>query len=130
MCDNTRPCRAATEVNVDHSMMGQILHNLVANAYKYAGNANDRRLHIETVNGNLRGILRVLGHGLGIASREAKRLFLPFHKSAKNAAKSVRGVGLGLSLSRRLAGQMKGELRIEPSVNGWACFELILLVKR
>ena len=94
-------------------MMGQILYNLVANAYKYAGNANERRLHIETVNENRRGIICVLGHGPGIASREAKRLFRPFHKSAKNAAKSVLGVGLGLALSRRLADQMKGELRIE-----------------
>jgi signal transduction histidine kinase len=120
---------AATEVHVDRSMTEQILYNLVDNACKYAAKADDRRIHIEMENGNRRGIIRVLDHGPGIAASEARRLFRPFHKSAKNAAESAPGVGLGLALSRRLAHQMKGELRIEASVNGGACFELILPAK-
>ena len=119
----------ATEVHVDRSMTEQILYNLVDNACKYAAKADDRRIHIELENGNRRGIIRIRDHGPGIASSEARRLFRPFHKSAKNAAESAPGVGLGLALSRRLAHQMKGDLRIEASVNGGACFELILPAK-
>jgi signal transduction histidine kinase len=35
-------------------------------------------------------------------------------------------VGLGLALSRRLARQMGGDLRLEPADGGGACFVLTL----
>jgi signal transduction histidine kinase len=70
----------------------------------------------------------VRDHGPGISSDEAKALFKPFRKSAKHAAESAPGVGLGLALSRRLARQMGAVLRVDTSVGEGACFELILPV--
>jgi len=69
--------------------------------------------------------LRVRDRGPGIRRRDAKRIFRPFHRSARRAAGGTPGVGLGLALSRRLARRLGGELRWVPSEEG-AVFELEL----
>jgi signal transduction histidine kinase len=101
----------------DPAAVEQILFNLVDNACKYA-EAKDARLHLE---GFLRGenvVLRVRDHGAGISEKEIKRLFQPFRKSAKDAANTAPGVGLGLALCRRLARQMHGDLTYEGDDRG------------
>jgi signal transduction histidine kinase len=110
------------------SAVEQILMNLVDNACKYAGRAADRRIHLQADRGGDRGLIRVRDHGPGISREEAKRLFRPFRKSAHEAASSAPGVGLGLALSRRLARDMGGDLRLEDDVKDGACFVLSLPV--
>ena len=53
-------------------------------------------------------------HGPGIAAEQRRVLFQPFRKSARDAAHSAPGVGLGLALCRRLARDMGGELSYAP----------------
>jgi len=67
---------------------------------------------------------RVRDHGPGLCRAARKRLFTAFAKSAQEAAHSAPGVGLGLALSRRLARDMGGELRLDESVEEGACFVL------
>ncbi len=116
----------AAIVNADPSMIEQILFNLVDNACKYAGKAEDRRIHVDSRARPRSVSIRVRDHGPGIDRGESRKLFRPFHKSANTAAETAPGVGLGLSLSRRLARRMGGDLRIDTACNGGACFELML----
>ena len=115
----------AAAVRVDLAAVEQILFNLVDNACKYAAGAADQRIRIDGAVQSDTVALRVADHGPGIASSERRRLFRPFHKSARDAANSAPGVGLGLALSRRLARSMGGDLRLVPGAAG-ACFELTL----
>jgi len=101
-----------------------ILFNLVDNAAKYASRAADRRIHLEARAAAGRLEIRVRDHGPGIA--EPERLFRPFSRSAREAAGSSPGVGLGLALSRRLARAMGGDLRLDRTVADGACFDLRL----
>jgi len=117
---------ARKEIRVDTGMVEQILFNLVDNACKYACGAADRRIHINAVMLGNRVAFRVRDHGPGIAPHERKRLFKPFRKSARHAAESAPGVGLGLALSRRLARRLGGDLRICAERREGACFELLL----
>ncbi len=117
-------------VKADPSAVEQILFNLVDNACKYAVTAEDRSIQLtvttkssNTENGAV--YLRLADHGPGISPEEQRRIFQPFRKSAKDAAHSAPGVGLGLSLSRRLARDMQGDLRYESQDHG-ACFVLSL----
>ncbi|MDZ4818097.1 MAG: HAMP domain-containing sensor histidine kinase, partial [Planctomycetota bacterium] len=100
-----------TLVLADLSAVEQILFNLVDNACKYAVNGTDRTFYLEceVVKKNVR--LRLRDTGPGVAPHLRRGLFRPFHKSADAAAGTAPGVGLGLSLSRRLARQMHGDLR-------------------
>jgi signal transduction histidine kinase len=117
-------------VKTDPSAVEQILFNLVDNACKYASSATDRTLQLSVTteySGHENGAVRVrlTDHGPGISPEEQRRIFQPFRKSAKDAAHSAPGVGLGLALSRRLARDMNGDLRYEPHAGG-ACFVLSL----
>ncbi len=118
-------------VNTDTTAVDQILFNLVDNACKYGGGGVDRRIEIGAV---LRGRdveLRVRDYGVGIARSEGKRLFQPFSKSAKAAAGTAPGVGLGLALSRRLAKSLGGDLFIDFEKEGvGTCFVLRLPLKK
>jgi signal transduction histidine kinase len=98
----------------------------VDHACKYAAGADTREIRITVQSAASIALLRVRDHGPGIPSREARRLFRPFRKSAREAAHSAPGVGLGLALSRRLARSMGGDLRLVHSQGRGACFELTL----
>jgi len=124
--DQSSPALAAT-VRADVAAVEQILFNLVDNACKYAQSATDRTIRVEASCEGRFAMLRVCDCGPGIAQAEARRLFRPFTKSARDAAHSAPGVGLGLALSRRLARDMGGDLRIDARHGcGGACFLLTL----
>jgi len=113
-------------VLADPEAIEQILLNLVDNACKYAANPDHPIIHLETRRAGDRVQIAVRDHGPGVSKAEAGRLFRPFHKSAHDAANSAPGVGLGLSLSRRLAHRMGGSLRIDETVRDGARFVLSL----
>jgi signal transduction histidine kinase len=99
----------------------------VDNAGKYARSAPDRRIGLECRADDASVRLLVSDRGPGLGHRERRRLFRPFHKSARDAAQSAPGVGLGLALSRRLARAMGGDLEIVESGPQGTCIGLRLL---
>jgi signal transduction histidine kinase len=115
-----------TEVLADPAAVEQILFNLIDNACKYAAAATDRTLHLEARSGGGRLALRVGDHGPGVAPSRQSGLFRPFRKSARDAAHSAPGVGLGLALCRRLAREMGGDLHYDRQGSDGACFILEL----
>ena len=115
----------ALRVRARVSAVEQVLTNLVDNACKYAAGADDRRVHlVAAADGAV--LLAVRDHGPGIPRAEARRMFRPFSKSARHAADTAPGVGLGLALSRRLARQMGGDLRLDETCTDGARFVLTL----
>lgn len=116
------------EVETDLTAVEQIIFNLVDNACKYGLAEEGRRVvHLRAV-GCGRARLEVCDEGGGIAQADVKKLFRPFHKSARDAAHSKPGVGLGLALCRRLASELGGSLRLEQGKRKGmgACFVLEL----
>jgi signal transduction histidine kinase len=113
-------------VRADVVAVEQILFNLVDNACKYAATASDRTIHIQCEQRDSQAAVQVSDHGPGIDALEARRLFKPFSKSAHDAANTAPGVGLGLALSRRLARNMGGDLRLANHSQTGACFQLTL----
>ncbi|HUT52172.1 MAG TPA: HAMP domain-containing sensor histidine kinase [bacterium] len=117
-------------VRADAPAVERILFNLVDNACKYASRGTDRTIRLELARGDKFVVLRVRDQGPGISRKDARRLFRPFSKSAQAAANSAPGVGLGLSLSQKLARNMGGDLRLESNTAQGACFALSLIVAR
>jgi signal transduction histidine kinase len=117
---------AGSIVRADPSAVEQILFNLVDNACKYGSNKVDPRILVEASCNEQQIQIRVRDFGHGISDMEKRRLFQPFRKSARDAAHSAPGVGLGLALSRRLARDMGGDLQLEAQSTPGASFVLTL----
>ncbi len=78
-----------TMVLANRSAVEQVLFNLVDNACKYAGAAEDKRIHLGVA---LQGRLAAIGvadHGPGLSAAVRRRLFHSFSKSAEEAAASA-----------------------------------------
>jgi len=118
-CDDAR-------VHTDVSAVEQILFNLVDNCCKYAARAENREIALTAACDGRHLKIAVRDHGPGIDPKIAARLFQPFSKSVEEAAHSAPGVGLGLALCRRLAGQLGGALSYARPNGGGACFTLEL----
>ncbi len=129
----------AVAVRANPSAVDQILFNLVDNACKYAVNPtaatdDDRRITISAHRAGNSLEIRVRDCGPGIGPAAAARLFRGFSKSAGEAAVTAPGIGLGLALSRRLARDMGGSLRLhapsgsENVGSTGACFVLTLKI--
>ncbi|HEY8962265.1 MAG TPA: HAMP domain-containing sensor histidine kinase [Luteolibacter sp.] len=114
-------------LRTDAAAVEHVLFNLVDNAAKYATGGNPPVVRLDVVDHPRDVVIRVRDHGPGIPGKERRKIFRAFHKSAREAAETKPGVGLGLALSRRLARSLGGDLVCEESPEGkGARFALIL----
>ncbi len=104
----------------------RVLFNLIDNACKYSHAVADRRIHLRVHTHDRFLVWEVADHGPGIDAAVIPRLFKPFSKSAEDAARTAPGIGLGLSLSRRLARDMGGELQLQQATATGTTFALRL----
>ena len=118
---------SALRVRVDTAAVEHILFNLIDNSAKYAAASSPPVVRIDAKSAGANVEITVTDHGPGILLSERRRIFRAFHKSAREAAESRPGVGLGLALSRRLAKSLGGSLECIDSEHG-ACFVLRLPV--
>jgi signal transduction histidine kinase/ActR/RegA family two-component response regulator len=86
---------------LDRSRVDQILGNLLDNALKFspASSSVDVRVYPSEAH----AVLEVIDRGRGIEPEELSRLFDTFYQSAQLLHRPQGGLGLGLSLVRRLA---------------------------
>jgi signal transduction histidine kinase len=115
-------------VNADLSAVERILFNLVDNAGKYAQDTLESKIIFSIRLKDSTAVLSIQDYGPGIPKSMQKKLFIPFTKSASDAAHSAPGVGLGLAISRRLARQMHGNLILDKSISKGTRFILTLPV--
>ncbi len=110
----------SSPVSIEH-----IMFNLVDNACKYASQVVEKKINIQcTKNGDDFVYFRISDRGPGIKGDFKKKLFQPFSKSAKAAAGTAPGVGLGLALSQRLAKDLGGSLDYDSTFSKGASFIL------
>lgn len=106
-------------IEADPVRVGQILSNLLDNALKFSEAGLVRvRAWCEVVGDDLWLCLRVADQGPGIAPEAASGLFQPFVRGDPSLARRRGGLGLGLSISRRVAERLGGSLELEPTPPG------------
>ncbi len=105
-------------LRADIAAVEHILFNLIDNAAKYAATADPPTVDLTASQAGRHVEIAVADHGPGIPAHEHRRVFRPFHKSAREAAETKPGVGLGLALSRRLARAQGGDLILTDSPTG------------
>ena len=115
-------------VFIDPTRLRQILLNLVGNAVKFTdeGQVDVRASVMDGPTGPMLQIT-VADTGSGMTSREAALLFQPFTQADSSVTRRHGGTGLGLTICRRLAQQMQGDVTLVRTVPGrGSCFALSL----
>lgn len=100
----------------DPSLVAKILDNLLNNALIYAETAPSIR--VSTRRDADQVAIAVQDNGIGIAPEDQPRIFARFARGSDRRVLDKPGTGLGLYLSRGLAEQMSGSLRLESSESG------------
>ncbi|MCA9628713.1 MAG: response regulator [Myxococcales bacterium] len=106
------------EVTADRSKLLQILVNLLDNAAKAVSSHGKVRITTRKLEGRVQ--VRVEDSGPGIPQEMRERVFEPFFTSR------TAGLGLGLALCREYVRRHSGQLWVEESSLGGACFVLEL----
>jgi signal transduction histidine kinase len=112
-------------VRSDRQKVKQIILNLLINAVKFTPNGSI------TVTAAYDGRVRkfavaVADTGMGVAPEDQQRIFEDFQQADSSPTRTHGGAGLGLSICRRLAGMLGGEIRLESKQGVGSTFTLIL----
>ena len=106
-------------IHTDPTRLRQILINLVGNAIKFTETGQVRAvvsLARETRHGPQLQF-DVIDSGIGMDPPQMERLFQPFTQADSSHSRKYGGTGLGLTISKRLAGMLGGDIRVQ-SVRG------------
>lgn len=112
------------KVYADHNRVVQILSNLLNNAWRYTPTGRSIRVTATAAPGEVR--ISVIDNGIGIREEDQQCLFTQFFRSEDPAVREEPGWGLGLAVSRALAGEMGGSMDYESTYGAGSTFWLSL----
>jgi len=108
---------------VDEEKLRQIVINLLSNAAKFTERGSIRvRAHAD--NGSVD--IAVADTGIGIAADKIDLIFDEFEQADASSTRVYGGTGLGLTIARRLARLMGGDIRAESTPGSGSTFTLTL----
>jgi signal transduction histidine kinase/ActR/RegA family two-component response regulator len=120
-----RPTFLPVAVFADEKRLRQILINLLSNAIKF------------TLTGSVQFIIHyrspvaefeIIDTGPGIEPDDLERIFAPFERGALGVSQPHTGTGLGLTISRLLAGVMGGDIKVTSTVGIGSTFRVKMLL--
>jgi PAS domain S-box-containing protein len=108
-------------IETDPAKLRQIITNLLSNAVKFtneggvtlAAGLSDTELKVD-----------VTDTGIGITPEQEARLFEPFWQLEQGTTRRIGGTGLGLSVSRRLAHLLGGDISVDSTPGKGSTFTL------
>ncbi len=108
----------------DALRLGQILNNLVGNAIKFTERGNVQiAVQLQEGDGKLQKLrFEVRDTGIGLSAEQAAKLFQPFAQADTSTTRRYGGSGLGLSICKRLAELMGGEIGVESTLGQGSTF--------
>lgn len=115
----------------DAKRLQQILINLVGNGIKFTEQGEviiDVELR-SSVEDNAVLQFTVIDTGIGISSKDQKKIFAPFTQADATTTRKYTGTGLGLSICRELVDRMGGEMWIESKLGEGSRFYFTVCVE-
>ena len=120
-----RPAILPVVVYADEKRLRQILINLLSNAIKFTHTGGVQlAVHYRSPVAEF----EVIDTGPGIQASDLERIFAPFERGALGVAQPQTGTGLGLTISRLLAGVMGGDIQVSSAVGIGSTFRVKILL--
>lgn len=111
-------------IQSDEAKVSQILRNFISNALKFT-EAGEIRVSAR-MSGPDTVVFSVSDTGLGIAPEDQERIFEEFTQLDSPVQRRVRGTGLGLPLTRKLAALLGGHVTVQSALRLGSTFSLTL----
>ena len=109
-------------IHAQSALLGELLDNLLDNACKYSEPGTSITMQVDETESSV--WVNVKDHGCGFGKDELVSLFEPFFRSPDTRQRGIDGVGLGLSIAKRLAEVFGGDLTVESQKQHGSCFTL------
>lgn len=116
---------ALPELHTDQGKVAQILRNLISNALKFTEAGSVRVTARLAIDSDMI-VFSVADTGVGIAAANHRRIFDEFTQVENPLQQTVKGTGLGLPLSQRLAGLLGGSIDIASELGKGSVFSFAI----
>ncbi len=125
-----QPCPEGLSIVADPELIAQVLGNLIHNACKFTDQGTVTVRYGVEVGNDDRGTLlfEVEDTGIGIAPDKLATIWEPFSQVDTSASRSFSGVGLGLSICRKLVERLDGVIDVSSAPGRGSCFRILLPV--
>ena len=107
----------------DPARLSQVFNNLISNAIKYSPKGGKIMIHIRPEGDDL--VISFEDTGIGISAQDHTAVFEPFHRT-DTTKKTIPGIGLGLSISRKIVEAHGGTIDFKSIVGVGTCFVIRL----
>jgi len=115
-------------VRADEGALRKVLLSLLSNAVKFTPFGGRVHVTASEREGNL--AISVMDTGIGIAAKDLRRIFEPFHQADESLARAYEGTGLGLAIARKLVELNRGTLSISSQVGVGTTATIVLPAAR
>ncbi len=105
----------------DETRIGQVLNNFVSNAIKYSPQGGEVKVSLRSEGDE--AVIEVEDHGVGIPEESQAKIFEPFLRLRHD---KIPGVGLGLSVAKRLVESQGGRIEVESEAGVGSTFRALL----
>ncbi|HLH63670.1 MAG TPA: hybrid sensor histidine kinase/response regulator [Ktedonobacteraceae bacterium] len=114
------------EVELDADRIGQVILNLLSNAYKYSPPGSPITMTVERTGDVCR--ISVHDKGLGISAEQQAHIFDRFYRVPGNEVQtgSHVGLGLGLYISNKIVEQHGGRIEVQSTPDKGSTFSIVL----
>lgn len=115
-----------TPIYADRRLIRQALINLINNALKFTKEGSVK-LIISCEKENC--VIEVIDTGIGISPKEQKHIFKDFHRVEQGLTSNYEGVGLGLTLTKRIVDLHQGTIKVRSKLKEGSTFTVSLPLK-
>lgn len=103
-------------LDVDPMLVRRVIDNLLENAHKYSPDP-DAPIAVSVAHSGDRIVFTVRDRGIGIAAEDLPRVFTAFFRGDRSRSRETGGVGLGLTLAKRIVEAHGGTIEIASRPN-------------
>ena len=124
----SRPPNVPTALVGDPLRLGQILANIATNAVKFTEHGEVVIAVVLISQDDDKAVLKfsVRDTGIGLTEEQRSRLFRPFTQADGSTTRKYGGTGLGLTISKRLAELMGGQIGVESTPGRGSTFSFTI----
>ncbi len=115
-------------VHTDPKLLRRVLQNLLSNALRYTRKGGRVLFAIRAFKTNIR--IEIWDTGIGINSNDLPSIFDEFKRLSEGIETEKKGLGLGLSISKRISDLLKLSLQVRSIPGKGSCFAVTLPISK